>query len=159
MRTAENIMRRLGTILEEGLPVRVEGWLTLNPTETLPDIQGYYEDEYEYEQLSNTPAVILFEEEPDIGYEGDSTLVFELPIVVVCWDTCDLNGLTELHRRLKRWRSLIVDEILLGHRVEIGYWQEARIKDYIGGELLHNDSGLYGRARGVRIIFQTQEEY
>lgn len=141
------------------MPARVAAWLTLHPGKSLPNIYGYYEDEYEYEQLSDTPAVILFEEPPELEYVGATTIAFKLPISAVIWDVCDATGTTELHRRLKRWRALIVDEILCNHRCEPGYWSSASLGDYVATPLLVNDAGTYGRALGIRFIFRLEEEY
>jgi len=152
-------MTKLDAVFQAAMPTQVAYWSTLHPSEVLPDINSYYQDEYEYEQLADCPALILFEEEPEMEYIGDRTIVYTLPIPAIVWDVCDVRGTTELHRRLKRWRSLMVDEILCNHRAEPGYWESVALRDYVGTPLLVNDGGVYGRAQGVRFIFQVQEEY
>lgn len=160
MRGAVGILDRLQSILESAMPVAVNTVRTLHdPTCDLPHIERVYQEEWDYGQLQETPALVL--------YEGDITLAdaaglvtYSMPIDVIAWDICDAGGMNLLHRRLKWWRYCVVDTMLTNYRSDRPYWDGLTMTGLPSIVPMQEETiGIYGRGLGCRFVLDVTETY
>lgn len=126
---------------------------------TVPPVAEFYQEEYEYGVPFLTPCLFLYEEDPEIKWRSGGTYEFQLPIVIVAWDISTAEGFSVLHRRLKVYRSAIVETFLGHHEVENGYWTGVYLEGYTSTPPMKDDENTYGRARGVVLKFDAIEDY
>ena len=157
MKTAVPVMDAVAAALTAHMPAQTEAFRVLHPTEPLPDIAQVYQEEYDYDQLFNLPALILFEDDPVIEEETGGSLFFQLPIDIVAYDVVNADGLEALHRRLKFYRGLVCETFLTYHTSDPS-WYGVSIGGYGATGMVKSQQGL-ARALGVRLVFRIEEQY
>jgi len=158
MKTSEAIMDRLQHVFETDMDAQVAILRGLSPIIDLPDIAEVYQEEFDYEQIPNVPGIVLYQQEPIVMSTGADLILFDLPILVAVWDIASGTGVSELHRRLDRYRRGIITLILEHYRVDPGYWEAVALTGYLSGPPVEA-YGRYGRAKAVQFNFRVSESY
>lgn len=160
MKTSETIVDEVQNVLSTGLPDLISTLASLEPRINLPQIAGYYQEEFDYEQILSTPGIILFREDPIIQETSGNLYIFDLPLDIAVWDISSATGIAELHRRLDRYRRAIVTLLLEHYTVHPGYWEACTLDAFASSDAMAAEGySEYGRALGVSFRFRTSEMY
>jgi hypothetical protein len=155
------LIDRLASELLSKVNVKVTAARNEFPAETLPAITRVYVEEGEYDQIVDTPCILIFVNDAYADNVSSDWYDYRLPVDILVYDWLGQSGLPALHKRLQTYQGCLVDVMLSQLRSDTtGGWYDVQLDEPASLDgLVDERYGEVGRAKGYRFNLFYNQSY